>query len=182
MLGGFISIASAQVPTLGNIDSGPVPPVVMPDKTGIISASDLPLIEKPPLQAAFSSEKVGTVDTAAQKVYADYTESEKLLKLKAEGVTSMQAGALYLDTEKVAVTPAVAMETVKLGTKAEISDVVLVNKDQGEDKVPVYEVSTAKEARLLGLFKVQVLEKVSVDGTTGSITETKKPWWSWLSF
>ena len=44
-----------------------------------------------------------------------------------------------------------------------------------------YEIQTQQRARLLGFIKVQQRLKIQVNSETGEITQTKKPWWSFLA-
>ena len=50
----------------------------------------------------------------------------------------------------------------------------------GEAKA-VYEVKTAKTAKILGIFKAKMNVQANVDAETGEVVSVKKPWWASIS-
>ena len=53
-------------------------------------------------------------------------------------------------------------------------------KEVGKDNV-AYELTTEKEWKMLGLFKVKGKISVEVDAETGDVIEVHKPWWAFLA-
>lgn len=152
-------------------------------KEGVVDPGYLPLFGEPKPNLIRAGQPVAPLQGGeAGELGVSFSENEKLLKLKAEGVTSVKDNSLYLEGEKVEVLPYMALERAKLETKGEISDVTLVKKELAEGQKPVYEVNASRPARFLGIFQVAVPEKVEVSATDGQVVKAARPWWSWLAF
>lgn len=51
----------------------------------------------------------------------------------------------------------------------------------GSETRVAYEVRANKEARMFGLFRVDMPVQAQVDAETGAVIESKKPWWAFLA-
>ncbi len=52
---------------------------------------------------------------------------------------------------------------------------------QGEQVKAAYEVKAEKETRVLGVFGAKMQVQAQVDAETGTVLETRKPWWAFLA-
>ncbi len=92
---------------------------------------------------------------------------------------------MYLGDTEVMINPAAATTKAqqKLGL-VDLNKIELYAKQEiaGENKIPAYQVTAEREAKLFGVFKAGVAEKVEINALNGPVSEVKTPWWSWLSF
>lgn len=111
---------------------------------------------------AYNCEKPDTTVTA---------ETKEEVKVKNDKV--------YVNDKELKVMPDTASEKALtvLGEKYDKIEL----KDTGDGK-STYEVSSSADAKLLGLVKVKLTTTVEVDGDTGEIVKTSRPWWRFLAF
>jgi hypothetical protein len=86
---------------------------------------------------------------------------------------------------EVKIMPNVASETAlaKLGAKCEENNCTIELKEvgTGNQTRAAYEINTQKEARVLGLFRANMMVQAHVNAETGEIIQTKKPWWAFIA-
>ena len=51
----------------------------------------------------------------------------------------------------------------------------------GEQTRAAYEVQAQKQAKFLGMFKVQMQVQAQVDAENGEVIQSKKPWWAFMA-
>ena len=76
-----------------------------------------------------------------------------------------------------------ALEALRLHVCSEENNCVIELKEvgQGEGVRAAYEIRVQKEARIFGIFKTKMQVQAQVDGETGEVIQTKKPWWAFLA-
>ncbi|MDP2947426.1 MAG: PepSY domain-containing protein [Nanoarchaeota archaeon] len=60
-------------------------------------------------------------------------------------------------------------------------NITLKETGEGNSTKAVYELSSEKQGKFLGLFKTKGKVKVYVDTETGEIIKVRKPWWAFLA-
>lgn len=51
----------------------------------------------------------------------------------------------------------------------------------GNETRPTYEMQIERHARILGIFRAKVQNKIQVDAETGDVLDIKKPWWTFIA-
>ena len=84
---------------------------------------------------------------------------------------------IYLNDKEVKIMPDTASQKA-INILELKKDIEIELKDTGK---PTYEIIGMKEVRLFGFIKTEMPIKTEVNGETGNIENTERPWWSFLA-
>jgi len=126
-------------------------------------------IEKNATDGSVTISRGGVISSVA-KTDTLKVEGDKV-SLSGSEVKIMPDMAVYSVNAELKGTPMI--KKVELKTTTETN---------GQETKNSYEVTTTKEAKIFGLFKVSVPTVSSVDAQTGVVLSVDKPWWNFITF
>ena len=76
-----------------------------------------------------------------------------------------------------------ALERLRLKNcvEEEGCNIELKEVGQGDETKLAYELKTQRQAKVFGLFSVNMQVQAQVDAENGEVIQTKKPWWAFLA-
>lgn len=118
-------------------------------------------------------------------VNAEATLSEVRETISAQGEARVDTG--NGNQARVTIMPEAASQTaiarLELNFCSEENNcsIELRTVGEGNETRAAYEMKANKEARVFGLFRVDMPVQAQVDAETGTVIESNKPWWAFLA-
>jgi len=156
-------------------------------KQGTIDAGDVGQVVDT-IDVTPNSVKADNVQVTGPKTITATLSNAKQVEVEAKqdsvSITDMGVSA---DASAVTVTK----DSVKVGsgdlkiTPSEAAKKVMASVTKmaivKQDNKPVYSIQAQKDVRVLGIFPAKMDQKITVDGASGQVISTEKPWWGGLA-
>jgi uncharacterized membrane protein YkoI len=154
----------------GSIDAGDMGQVVdaIEVTPGSVKADNVEVLGPKVISATLGDAKPVEVETSANAV----TVTDAGVSAGASAVT-LTRDSVKIGGRSLKVTPSeAAKKVIATVTKMRI---------EKQDERPVYKIDAEKKVRVLGIFPTKMEQKVTVDGESGQVVSTEKPWWGDLA-
>ena len=157
-----------------------------------ITCDRLKIMNTPVIVNTFSPDNISLktgvlLGSTISPYYIEEKDNEYYLfnnkyKIKVEAAFIINNSKLFLTSNLTlsAMSPSINIAPETIAVKEKLKSVKSITLKM-EDFSPVYEVKGYKKEKLLGIFPVEELVTIKIDGVTGEKLSEKEPWWGFLT-